>query len=398
MAVSKQWKAENYNRNIRVSNQTIDQLRAGKTFANNVANFKKTGMTAQEREAMNRFYGKARVSSALGNGGSSAGHTNITAQSVASNPVHVRSHRAAGARVADWASTTYKPAPVVKNTTTYRPPTNTSKNSTKKTNKSFWSKAGGFVTNELLGFDDFKRTANYVSKGQWGKAGKSAFTGVAEFGSTAASLVFTGGAGIGVRAAASGAKFAAKAGAKTAAKTVVKKTARDALRKQVGADLKTAAKTIAKAPLSTAFTGSLKAGTLGALKTGRYVAGTGKYVVGQTARRTVSAVGKGASKVSPALTSKAANVVPTRLAAKNATLAYNKANKALTALKTSGASKKEIAAAKAAKDAAAARSRSTWSAYNKAVKTGKAARVGKGGRRAKAVVLTTQAVNSRVKK
>jgi hypothetical protein len=59
------WKAENFSKSIKVSESTIQGLRAGKTFEGNVAKFK-NGATAEEREAMNRFYGKTRVNTALG--------------------------------------------------------------------------------------------------------------------------------------------------------------------------------------------------------------------------------------------------------------------------------------------------------------------------------------------
>lgn len=63
--VSADWKAANYSSAIKVSESTIQGLRAGKTFEGNVAKFK-SGATAEQREAMNRFYGKARVNTALG--------------------------------------------------------------------------------------------------------------------------------------------------------------------------------------------------------------------------------------------------------------------------------------------------------------------------------------------
>jgi len=59
------FKATNFNKSIKVSESTIQGLRAGKTFEGNVAKFK-TGATAEQREAMNRFYGKSRVDTALG--------------------------------------------------------------------------------------------------------------------------------------------------------------------------------------------------------------------------------------------------------------------------------------------------------------------------------------------
>jgi hypothetical protein len=59
------FKAVNFNKSIKVSESTIQGLRSGKTFEGNVAKFK-TGATAEQREAMNRFYGKARVDKALG--------------------------------------------------------------------------------------------------------------------------------------------------------------------------------------------------------------------------------------------------------------------------------------------------------------------------------------------
>jgi hypothetical protein len=61
----KSFKATNFNTSVKVSESTIQGLRAGKTFEGNVAKFK-TGATAEQREAMNRFYGKSRVDTALG--------------------------------------------------------------------------------------------------------------------------------------------------------------------------------------------------------------------------------------------------------------------------------------------------------------------------------------------
>lgn len=301
--VDNTFKKQNFNTNVRVSNQTINQLKANKSFAGNVAAFKKTGMNAQQREAMNRFYGKARVSSALGNGNGTAMRTNVTATSVASNPVHIRHDRSAGARVSDWSSSTYSQPKVGKINTVYKPPSDATKNAI-SSSKSFLSKAGGFVANELLGVDDLKRTANYVRKGQFGKAAKSAAAGAVELGSTigaAAAAIPTGGATLGARAAMVGLRQGVKAGAKAAAKATTKKTARAAAGKAVRADLKAAGKAVVKNPVRTVGSGSIATGVKGAARTAKYASGSGKYAVGQTVRRTVQGVGKVASKAEGAI-------------------------------------------------------------------------------------------------
>ena len=401
-SVSQDWRSKNYNLGVRVSNQTINQLRAGKTFSQNVANFKKTGMTAEQREGLNRFYGKARVSSALGNGAGSAGRTTVTAKKVASNPVHARS---SNARVADWSTTTFKAATVKPSSTVYKTPSNTSKPSAvKKSSKSFWSKAGGFVTNELLGIDDFKRTANYVRKGQWGKATKSAITGVTEAGSTigaAVAAIPTGGLSLAARGGAVAARQGAKFGAKQAGKVAGKKAARVTLRGEVKTSLKGAAGTLApKRIVKTVAAGSLKTGVKGAAKTARYASTGGSYAAGQAARRAAGVAGKGLSKVEPGL-SKMAAKTPSKLAAKSAakkaTAAQGEATSARAAVKAAkGAAAKKSAqkaytAAKAKADAAGKLSRSTNTAYQKANAARSTYR--KGAVRAKAGVLAVQGVN-----
>lgn len=394
--VDNTFKKQNFNTNVRVSNQTINQLKANKTFAGNVAAFKKTGMNAQQREAMNRFYGKARVSSALGNGNGTAMRTNVTAASVASNPVHIRHDRSAGARVSDWSSSTYSQPKVGKSNTVYKPPSDATKNAT-SSSKSFWSKAGGFVANELLGVDDLKRTANYVRKGQFGKAAKSAAAGAVELGSTigaAAAAIPTGGGSIAAKGALIAAKQGVKVGAKAAAKQAAKSTARAAERKAVGSGLKAAGKAVVKSPVKTIGSGSIATGVKGAARTARYATSVGTHAGMQGVRAAKSVAGKAVGKAVPVLERKVASKVPTRLTVLAAKKTESNAVKALAEARASKAGKAAIKAAQSAKGKATYARSVTERAYNAA----NAARTyRKPAMRVKAGVLAAQGV-SKVKK
>ena len=185
------WKATNFDKTVKVSESTIQGLRAGKTFEGNVAKFK-TGATAEQREAMNRFYGKSRVDTALGS-------------SVA--PTY-KTYTSPGPSFKGVSSTNYtspKTAPPVKG------------------GKGFGSMAGDFVQNELLGVDDFKRAYKYGKEKNIKKAYKSYATGVGELGLTVGSVAlsfFTGGAASGALVAGKTALTGAKAAkAVTAGKT-----------------------------------------------------------------------------------------------------------------------------------------------------------------------------------
>lgn len=355
------WRKQNYNLNVRVSNKTIDQLRAGKTFSGNVARFKKSGMTAVEREAMNRFYGKARVSAAFGNAVLKNPNTGVSsnsglAPSVPRYSTPAPSVRSGAARVGDWASS----SPSV----TYRPPANTTKPATqKKASKSFWSKAGGFIANEFLGMDDYRRSAQYLLKGQYGKSFKSMLAGNFELGTTALSVAavpFSGGASLGARAALFGAKAAVKTGAKAAAKQGAKVAARQALRQGAKAGLKS---------------GTAKGAAVGGYKAARYAAGAQKFVAGSAIRGAKTAVGKAASKAVPALERTVARSVPSARTVSKATKAAAASTKGMNAAqKSKSAEYAGVRAMNKARTAAKAAS-AAKAPYRRAVVTGQAANV-----------------------
>jgi len=246
--VAKDWKKKNYNTSVKVSEATIQGLREGKTFEGNVAKFK-SGATAEQREAMNRFYGKNRVGAALGDGVAK------DFKSYPSNSYNVPN------------KTTNNPGPGYKGagSTNYKAP-----KAKGPTMGSVGKNVGTFVQNELLGVDDFKRSVKYAKQGNVKGAVKSYATGSAELGLTAASVVgsfFTGGATgaalLGAKGAAvagkvavqQGAKSAAKQGAKTAAKSTAKgatSTAKKVVKTAAGGSVKTGAgktvKGVVKAP------------------------------------------------------------------------------------------------------------------------------------------------------
>jgi hypothetical protein len=241
-----EFKAKNFDKNIKVSEATIQGLRAGKTFEGNVAKFK-SGATAEQREAMNRFYGKSRVDSALG--GTVSG-VNKTYPTTPSSP--------------------YQGGPGAKP----RLPKTTAK--PKAPGKGIGSMAGDFVKNELLGVDDFTRSIKYAKQGNVKGAIKSGLTGQAELGLTAATVIgsfFTGGAAGAAVWGAKGAAFAAKQAAKEAAKQGAKATAKGAV------------------------TGAAKGTAKGVVKVGKTVA-TGSVKTGvKNVGSGVKAVGTGAKKV-----------------------------------------------------------------------------------------------------
>jgi hypothetical protein len=63
--VDKKWKASNYDTNITVSQSAIDELKSRGTKEANIAYYKKHGATTEQREALNRFYGKGTISSSV---------------------------------------------------------------------------------------------------------------------------------------------------------------------------------------------------------------------------------------------------------------------------------------------------------------------------------------------
>ncbi len=281
------FKASNFDKSIKVSESTIQGLRDGKTFEGNVAKFK-SGATAEQREAMNRFYGKNRVGAALGTGVSTINKT-YPANSY-NIPNKTTNNPGAG----------YKGA----SSTNYTPPKGKG-----PTMGSIGKNVGTFVQNELLGVDDFKRSVKYAKEGNVKGAIKSGLTGQAELGLTVASVVgsaFTGGATgaalWGAKAGAVAAKQAAKQGAKTGAKTAAKSTAKGT----TGA---------AKKVVKTAVTGSPVKGTVKGVK-----------AVAKAPKAGYKAV-KGAGNVFVAVTPAAKTAAAATKTSKAATTAY-KAKKA----------------------------------------------------------------------
>ena len=260
--VDSTWKKNNYNTKIRVSDQTIQKLRAGKTFENNINIAKKSGVNAQTREALNRFYGVNRVSKALG----------------ASN-AHVPSAPAVRTSSSLTPKKTTTTKPVVKNTPSpVNNPTTKSYSNVKPkphVNSSVASSTGNFIKNELLGIDDFSKLRGEMKNHQWKNMAKSILAGGSELGSTAAMIggliaaPFTGGA----TGAASVAAFAAKTGAKTAAKIAAKDATRAAEKSIVKKVARGAADVVAHGVgVSAVRKGKVTAGKFGE----RYIAGAAK--------------------------------------------------------------------------------------------------------------------------
>lgn len=207
--VSKEFKAANFNTSVKVSSSTISDLRAGKTFEGNVAKFK-TSATPEQREAMNRFYGKKRVDTALGSTVSGINKTYATS-----------------------------PGPNFKGvgTSGYKPPKNATPAGLTKTGAS----VGKFVKNELLGVDDFSKLKGQAKNREFKNMAKSTLAGSFELGTTAAALVgsaFTGGATAGALVASKAATVAARQGAKAAVKQGAKTTAKKVGTKAAGVAVK----------------------------------------------------------------------------------------------------------------------------------------------------------------
>lgn len=233
--VSKEFKSANYNTGIRVSEQSIQKLRSGGTFAANVASAKKQGsaLTSQDREAMNRFYGKTRVSSALGTGTGSTANNGMSG----------------------IAPTKVGPAFNGVGTTGYKPPKGTSATPNKSAMNSAASNTGNFIKNELLGVDDFSKLRGQMKNHQYKNMAKSTLAGGLEVGTTALTIVgsvFTGGAAgaavFGAKAASVAAKQGAKAVVKQGAKTTVKKAAMATGKAAATGSTKGAVKVVLKAP------------------------------------------------------------------------------------------------------------------------------------------------------
>lgn len=349
------FKAKNFDKSIKVSESTIQGLRDGKTFEGNVAKFK-SGMTAEQREAMNRFYGKNRVGAALGAGVSTINKT------YPANSYNIPN------KTTNNPGSSYKGA----GSTNYTPP--------KKSGPSMGSMAGNFVKNELLGVDDFSRTVKYAKSGNIGGAIKSGLTGTAELGSTALTLVgsaFTGGALGGAVFGAKAAAFGAKAGVKAAAKQGAKQTA------------KTAAKSTAKATTGVAKS-VVKTAATGSVKTG--VKNVGKGVV----KAPKAAVGayKARGTMTPAIKAAEASAKAASTASRTAAKAY-KAKKAEAGGKfAKGMGASYDAMTTAGKANAKALSAAAKLKKTQAAKLKKGKMVRQGARRAQAVHVVT-AVSSK---
>lgn len=328
--VSADFKAANFNTGVKVSSSTISDLRAGKSFEGNVAKFK-TSATPEQREAMNRFYGKKRVDTALGSTVSSVNKTYGTSP-----------------------GSSYKGA----STSGYKAPKAATPGGLTKTGAS----VGNFVKNELLGVDDFSKLRGQMKKHEYKNMAKSTLAGSFELGTTVAAVagsVFTGGATAGALVASKAATVAAKQGAKAVVKQGAKTTA-----KNVGAK---AAKAGTKAATGSALKGGMTVGKAAAKV-------PGKAVNAYKARGTVT----------PAIKAAKATAATSTAASKAATTAY-KAQKVVSAGKFS----KELNTAHSAMKTAGKVGASNRSAVTKltaaqAKKLAKAKNFRKGVRRAQA--------------
>jgi len=357
--VAKDWKKKNYDTSIKVSEATIQGLRDGKTFEGNVAKFK-SGATAEQREAMNRFYGKNRVGAALGQGVATINKT------YPANSYNVPN------KTTNNPGSSYKGA----GSTNYKAP--------KKAGPGFGSMAGDFVKNELLGVDDFTRSIKYAKQGNVKGMIKSGLTGQAELGLTAASLVgsfFTGGATgaalVGAKTAAVAGKVAIKQGAKQAGKHAAKSTAKTVVSKTAMGTAKGTGKVV-----STLATGSIKQG---AKNVGKGVVKAPRAAVGSYKAR---------GTMTPAIKAAEATVKATSTASRTAAKAY-KANKTQAAGKAAkGLGKSYDEMVKAGKTSAQAKSAAAKLKKAQAAKLAKGKAVRKGARRAQAAHVVV-AVGSR---
>lgn len=207
--VSKEFKATNFDTSIKVSSSTISDLRAGKTFEGNVAKFK-TSATPQQREAMNRFYGKKRVDTALGSTVSTINKTYGTSPGSSYNGASTNGYKAPKAATPGGLTKT-------------------------------GASVGNFVKNELLGVDDFSKLKSQAKNREFKNMAKSTLAGSFELGTTTAAVVgsaFTGGAVGGGYLAAKAATVAARTGAKAVVKQGAKTTAKKVGTKAAGAAVK----------------------------------------------------------------------------------------------------------------------------------------------------------------
>lgn len=299
--VSAAFKAANFDTSMSISGSTINELRAGKSFEGNVAKFKNSA-TPQQREAMNRFYGKKRVDTALGSTVSSVNKTYGTSP-----------------------GSSYKGA----STNGYKAPKAATPAGLTKTGAS----VGNFVKNELLGVDDFSKLKSQMKKHEYKNMAKSTLAGSFELGTTVAAVagsVFTGGATAGALVASKAATVAAKQGAKAVVKQGAKTTAKKVGTKAAGV--------------------AVKAGTGSSLKGGMAVGKAavkvpGKAVNAYKARGTMTPAIKAAQATAKS-TQAATNAAKASYAAKKTASAGKFSKELNTAYDTGVASIKTSAAAR----------------------------------------------------
>ena len=252
---SKDFKKKNFDTSVRVSEQSIQKLRSGKTFENNIANAKKSGVSAQDREALNRFYGKSRVSSALGTGASTTSNnamTGIKASNV--GPAYnasMQNYTKPGS--IKGVGSSFKGV----STSGYKAPRTATPNRSGM-NKAA-SGAGNFVKNELLGVDDFSKLRGQMKNRQFKNMAKSIGEGSFELGTTVGAVLAaipTGGASLAGKAALVAAKQGAKTGTKKIAKDAIKASAKESAKTVVS---KTG-KVYAEASVKKATVGTVKGG------------------------------------------------------------------------------------------------------------------------------------------
>lgn len=320
------WKAKNYNMGIRVSEQSIQKLRAGKTFENNIAAARRNGLSAESREAMNRFYGKARVSSALGN---SLGKT-----STGKGKPPTAQHHTGGNTPPKTNPTTVKPKPAPK---------------PRSSSQSFLNGSGNFIKNELLGVDDFSKLRGEMKQHRWGAMAKSFGAGVLELGTTTAAVVAAIPSGGTSLAATVGAKSAMVAG-----RQVVKQSIKSGAKKVIsGSAVKSVAKSTGKAVVG----GSFKQGARNAAKVGIAVVRPGK-TAGKALKSFSAATTRQALKnAGISAERQAARAAQETVAKKAAATAAAKAAHAPVAKKLAAETAKYKAKQTAAKKAAAAASK-----------------------------------------
>lgn len=356
--VSKDFKKNNFNMGIRVSEQSIQKLRAGGSFEANIASAKKSGLDAQGREALNRFYGKSRVSSALGTGTSTKANNAMTGSKATyvapkANPTIKGS---VGSNFKGVSTSGYK-------ATTAAP-------SRSGMNKAAFG-TGNFIKNELLGVDDFSKLRGQMKKHEFKNMAKSLGEGAFELGTTigaVAAALPTGGASL----AAKSAMVAAKTGGKAAVKAVTKDAVKASAKESAKTVVSKAGKVYGEASVRKAAVGTVKVGYKAAKGTvmapvkgyrgakGAY--GTAKSTV-QAERYAKSSAGLGEARaklVNDAAKKVTSTATTAGAEAKKAKAAADKliaAGKGTRPVKGTAAAKKAAANAAAKRDAANALAR-----------------------------------------